>query len=403
MKVYVAPCGLGLGHIMRCEPVARKLQSKGVDVVFSTYLDGLDYAKRAGFKLMESVSISFQVKLDGTIDFKRTAATSGFSLGFHRFMKQVTGEIKNMRSYGPDVVLSDSRASSLVAARMLGLPTVLILNQYRVDIVDRPTWGSMSLFDRFFFIVANVFWVFIRTLIEGVWALSQIILIPDWPSPFTISIGNLAIPTRYAKKVKFIGPLVTAKQVNEESQARLKRSIGVSAEKPLVYAGVSGPKVERKYLADTLIEIFRSFPRDYEIILSRGDPRGSAKHIRVGNLKVFDWIENQIDYVRACDALVGRAGHGTIVKAITCGKPIVLIPIPDHMEQHRNAQRAVELGVAKIVAQENLNSSLLLEAIVEVLSSGVYANRSAAAAKMARELDGIGVATELTLHMARHS
>ena len=133
LRVYVAPCGIGLGHITRCEPIADALVSQGAEVVYSTYSDGLDYARRRRLPTLPTVSIGFKVKEDGTVDFKTTAATSGFSLGVRRFLEQLTAEIRNIKRFKPDVVLSDSRVSSLVAGKLMGVPVALILNQFRVE------------------------------------------------------------------------------------------------------------------------------------------------------------------------------------------------------------------------------------------------------------------------------
>ena len=163
--MYLAPCGIGLGHITRTVPIAEELKRSGNEIVYSTYLDGLDFAKQNRLPTFEAVPINFKVTSDGTIDFKYTAATSGFSLGIRMFLRQVTREIRYLRSFKPDVVFSDSRASSLIAARLLRIPVVLMLNQFRVEIVRRPTGRRMSLFDRFFFFIANLGWLFIRTAI----------------------------------------------------------------------------------------------------------------------------------------------------------------------------------------------------------------------------------------------
>jgi UDP-N-acetylglucosamine--N-acetylmuramyl-(pentapeptide) pyrophosphoryl-undecaprenol N-acetylglucosamine transferase len=75
MRVYFAPCGIGLGHVGRCIPIARKLEN--ADIVFSTYREGINYVKQEGFPLIEAPPIVFQVKPDGRVDFRQTAVTQG--------------------------------------------------------------------------------------------------------------------------------------------------------------------------------------------------------------------------------------------------------------------------------------------------------------------------------------
>jgi len=369
LRVYVAPCGIGLGHITRCEPIADALVSQGAKVVYSTYSDGLDYARRRGLPTLPTVSIGFKVKEDGTVDFKMTATTSGFSLGVKRFLEQLTAEIRNIKRFKPDVVLSDSRVSSLIAGKLMGVPVALILNQFRVEIVKRPSAKKITPVERLFFLIANIFWLFFRTLLGGIWARSNVMLIPDFPAPYTISASNLAIPKRYKKKVKLIGPIVSDEPKKRSSRGALNGSLFFASRKPLIYAAVSGPKTERTVLAGLLLESLGGFPSEYDVVISRGEPNGSSVPVRDRNLTVYGWIEDQYEVLEASSVVVSRAGHGTIMKSIMLGKPMILIPIPDHTEQYGNAKRASKLGLAEIVPQREVTTERLLDATKKLLHS----------------------------------
>jgi len=369
LRVYVAPCGIGLGHITRCEPIADALVSQGAEVVYSTYSDGLDYARRRGLPTLPTVSIGFKVKEDGTVDFKMTATTSGFSLGVKRFLEQLTAEIRNIKRFKPDVVLSDSRVSSLIAGKLMGVPVALILNQFRVEIVNRPSAKKITPVERLFFLIANIFWLFFRTFLGGIWARSNLMLIPDFPAPYTISASNLAIPKRYKKKVKLIGPIVSDEPKKRSSRGALNGSLFFASRKPLIYAAVSGPKTERTVLAGLLLESLGGFPSEYEVVISRGEPNGSSAPVRDRNLTVYGWIEDQYEVLEASSVVVSRAGHGTIMKSIMLGKPMILIPIPDHTEQYGNAKRASKLGLAEIVPQREVTTERLLDATKKLLHS----------------------------------
>lgn len=365
LRVYVAPCGIGLGHITRCEPIANALASAGAEVVYSTYSDGLDYARRRGLPTLPTVPIGFKVREDGTVDFKMTATTSGFSLGVRRFLRQLRAEIRNIKRFRPNVVLSDSRVSSLIAGKLMGVPVALILNQFRVDIVRKPSAKKITPVERLFFLIANIFWLFFRTFLGGVWARSDLMLIPDFPAPYTISASTLAIPKRYKKKVKLIGPIVS----DEPSRGPLNRSLFFACRKTLIYAAVSGPKTERNVLADLLLDSLKQFPSQCEVVVSRGEPNGSSAPVRDGNLTVYDWIEDQYEILKASDVVISRAGHGTIMKAIMLGKPMILVPIPDHTEQYGNAKRASQLGFAQTVPQGEVTAERLLDATRRLLES----------------------------------
>jgi UDP:flavonoid glycosyltransferase YjiC (YdhE family) len=395
LRVYLAPCGIGLGHIARTYPIAQELNARHITTVFSTYLDGLDFAKQNQLPTYEAPSINFRVKSDGTIDFKRTAATSGFSLGIRTLLRQLVREIQYMKEFKPNVVFSDSRASSLLAARLLHIPVVLMLNQFRVEIIRRPSHKRLTLFDRLFFLIANLVWLFVRTAIELVWGMSKIILIPDLPNPNTISIGNLAIPKRYDEKIKLIGPIVENQYGN--SLGGLRRN----SKRPQVYAAISGPRIEREILAKILVTALGDLSGKYDIVVSKGNPQGKSKPDEFKGIYVTDWIRNQEDCMKASDVVVARAGHGTIMKSLAYGKPMLLIPIPDHTEQYGNARRAESLHVAKVLDQGSLDSATLDSSLQELLR-GQYGKHAAKISESVSSLNAVQIACHIIENLAAH-
>ncbi len=402
LRVYLAPCGIGLGHTTRVRPIGEELNRRGVTTVYSTYLDGLDYARHNRLPTYEAVPINFKVTNEGAIDFRRTAATSGFSLGIRTFLRQIVREIQYLKQFRPDVVLSDSRASSLIAARLLRIPVALMLNQFRVEIIRRPTGRHLTLHDRLFFFVANIGWLFVRTVIQLVWGRSQIILIPDFPAPYTISLGNLAIPRRYNGKVKLIGPIVEQRDDSKTQKRAARRTLGFDSEHPLIYAAISGPNLERKILARILLHALQKMSKDYQIVLSRGEPRGKKTSRSEKGVRVFDWIENDRDILTASDLVIARAGHGTIMKALRYGKPMVLVPIPDHTEQYGNASRAAALQVAEIIDQDAVNTDSLRTKIESVLRSRKYAENSIRISNETSSTQAVIVASDVIESLARH-
>jgi UDP:flavonoid glycosyltransferase YjiC (YdhE family) len=169
--------------------------------------------------------------------------------------------------------------------------------------------------------------------------------------------------------------------------------------KPVIYAAISGPKIERTVLATLLKEALGPLSSKYDVTLSRGDPEGNPKPYLSNGIRVFDWIPNQDDYIIASDVIIGRAGHGTIMKSLVYGKPMLLIPIPDHTEQHGNAKRAESLRVARILAQKELNSQMLDSSLQELLSKETQEN-AMRISQSASPLRGIQFACDLIENMA---
>src|SRR4030065_2564468 len=270
MRCYFAPCGIGLGHVGRVMPIARKLVEKNVKLVFSTYTDGISYVEQENFPLIKAPPIGAQVKPDGSIDFRKTAINPGPFLASFMLLNQINSEIRSIEHFKPDVVVSDSRASSLLAADVLGIPRICILTQFQ-PIVPRKT--RLLHLARFADIVT-------LTLIGKIWSSVKALLIPDFPEPFTISIGNLTIPKSYRKNVKLIGPILPQHPKQLPTKEKLRERLELPKDKPIVFVPLSGPTSEEAFIPGIIRNILLDFPDEYEIVKSYGIPNADSEPIR---------------------------------------------------------------------------------------------------------------------------
>lgn len=387
MKVYLAVNGLGLGHMVRSQIVAKELSNSGADILFSTYLDGLEFARRLRLRCVEALPISYQVRSDGSVDLKTTSARVGFSLGVHRFLRQLTGEIRNMQRYKPDAVLIDSRLSSLVAARLLGIPVAVLLNQYRIYLLHNNDYPRRGLLDRLFFLIARLGWTFFAVLVSELWCLADTIIIPDFPPPLTIARYNLTIPRRHAHKVRFVGPLLDEEFRTELPKDTGLRKYGFNRGKTVLYAAISGPKQEREPLVRKILPLLSDFPGKFSVVASCGNPLGGTEPKQIGQARVYEWIDEQDDLLKACDMLISRAGHSTILKAMTLGKPVLLIPTPFQTEQLANASSARALGFALVLEQERLSKETLQATVERVLSDKAISEAALQIARSSTRFD----------------
>jgi len=359
MRVYFAPCGIGLGHVGRNTPIANKLREKNAQIIFSTYTDGIGYIQQEQLPLLKAPPIGFQVKPDGTIDFRLTTVKPGPFMSVYTFLKQVNFEISGMENFKPDVVVSDSRASPLIAARLLQLPRICILNQFQVIIPRKKRLLHLAKFADYGTL----------TLIGKVWT-SQTVLIPDFPPPYTIGAGNLNIPKAYSKRVKLIGPILPVNPNSLPRQEELRQRLKLSQDKPTIFVPISGPPMERAFLTETLKRILLGFPTEFEVIISLGHPNTENKPLHHNNVTIYDWIPNRFEYLKACDIAIARAGHGTLTQCMCYGRPIILIPTPSHTEQLNNAKQAANLGIAKVIQQEKISKEKLVATVMQILEDG---------------------------------
>ncbi|MGB9713372.1 MAG: UDP-N-acetylglucosamine--N-acetylmuramyl-(pentapeptide) pyrophosphoryl-undecaprenol N-acetylglucosamine transferase [Candidatus Bathyarchaeales archaeon] len=391
MRVYFAPCGIGLGHVGRCVPIAKKLLDEGVEVVFSTYREGIRYIEREKLPLIKALPIGFQVKPDGTVDFKQTAVNPGPFLASFTLLRQIDAEIRFIEGFKPDVVVSDSRASPILAARVLGVPRICILNQFQVIIPRKKRFLRLARF-------ADSITL---TLIGKIWTGGNTVLIPDFPPPYTICSGNLTIPKPYRKSVKLIGPILEVRPEELPTQEELRKKLQLPFDKPVIFVPISGPIRERAFLIGILRKILLNFPEDYEIVMSLGYPNADTNPVRHGNLTIYKWIPNRFEYLKACDIVIGRAGHGTLTQCLCYGKPLILVPTPNHTEQLWNAIQAEKLGVAEIIQQKELTREKLLKNVKQVLE-GEMPERLRIVQKEVVKYDGLGNAVKAVLEAAEN-
>jgi UDP:flavonoid glycosyltransferase YjiC (YdhE family) len=387
MKVYFGACGVGLGHVGRCVPVAKQLLKRGSEVLFSTYSDACDYVDHEGLPFVEAPPIHFAVREDGGVDFRKTTAYPG-AFSVFIFLDQVSAEIKYMRGFRPDIVVSDSRASTIMAAKLLGVPVLTVLNLYRAT-VPRV---------RRFLNLARIADGGIMTVVGRLWNAGEEILIPDFPSPYTLSEGNLVIPPRRRSSVRLIGPILNIRSSDLPSKEILRQKLHLG-DKPVIFVPISGPAKEKEYFTVQMLKILSKFPEEYEVVVSLANPNHTLVSRRERNVTIYDWLPNRFEYLKACDAVISRAGLGTITQSICFGKPSLIVPTPSHTEQLNNSRRAEELGVAKVLDQLKLDYDYVLSGVRELFEEG-YVERAERLRRDVSKFDGMETMVET---IERHS
>ena len=351
MRVYFAPNGIGLGHVGRCIPIARKLEN--AHIMFSTYREGINYVKQEGFPLIEAPPIVFQVKQDGSVDFRQTAVNPGPFIAPLTILEQVTSEVKTIQHFKPDVIVSDSRISPLVAGRLLRIPRICILNEFQPIIPRRTHYLRLAR-------LADSIGL---AILGKTWTSGNTVLIPDFPEPYTICEGNLNIPKSFRKTVRLIGPILPTHPDELPTEEDIRGKLGLPLDRPVIFVPISGPTLEKAFVTGVLRKILLEFPEEYEIVVSFGYPGADSKPLRHGNVTIYKWVPNRFEYLKACDVVIGRAGHGTITQCMCYGKPAILVPTPNHTEQLTNARQAQKFGAAQVILQKWLTKERLQEKV----------------------------------------
>jgi UDP:flavonoid glycosyltransferase YjiC (YdhE family) len=171
-----------------------------------------------------------------------------------------------------------------------------------------------------------------------------------------------------------------------KEQLRVKLQLPTS--KPFIFAPISGPTSEKAFVTGILRKILLDFPKEYEIVVSFGYPTADGGPVCHDNVTIYKWLPNRFEYLKACDLVIARAGHGTITQCMCYGKPAILVPTPNHTEQLTNEKQAQSLGVANVILQDRLTRTKLLENVQELLQAET-ANRLAEVQEEALKHDGL--------------
>lgn len=379
MKVYMSACGLGLGHASRCLALAEQAKKRGWEVAFSTYSgEAASLVKSRKFKTYEVPSMSYLLNGDGSVDLKLTLAKGPLEirkLGLH-----IALEAKNLERTKPNVVVSDSRLSTVLAAWALGIPSILIINQLKLIIPRRRPIKGAPLTAK-----QAVERIGCEVLSQA-WSKAHKIFIPDFPPPLTISRDNLEIPEKLKSKVKLIGPLLDENLQNPVSKAEAKQRLGI--QEPLILVSMGGLREERVKLLRAVVSSF-SHVEGLKVVVSASLPGGGRQILKRGGLEIHGWLPNHRELLKAADAIITHGGHTSIAEALVTATPMVIAPLSGHTERMGNARSMEKLGVARVVDLDREGAEGLKRAVREVLGDPSYRERAEKVSWMAARFKGV--------------
>jgi UDP:flavonoid glycosyltransferase YjiC (YdhE family) len=116
------------------------------------------------------------------------------------------------------------------------------------------------------------------------------------------------------------------------------------------------------------------------------------------NARLVEWVSYSRTIPR-CALVICHAGHGTMVRALACGSPVVCVPHAGDMAE--NAARADWAGVGVRVPWRLLSPTTLRLAVRRALARPSLAARARELAAAAAASDGAERAAELVEELAR--
>ncbi len=375
-KLHVSVYGSGLGHAARTSKLLKHLEDK-YTIYSTSWGEGEAYLNRLGYNCKEVPEVDVGWGDQDRMSFKKTVRNLPKFYG--SFGLQVYREIEIMKKEKPVLVLSDSRLSAIMAAEYIGIPSILLTNQLRINLPVLE--GKMMRFlER----------VNAETL-AAFWNSSKIIIVPDLPPPYTISQYSLSPLRLTENRLTYVGLFADPQPLKRQTLMN----------KPRVFFSLTGPLVSRKLVSKMMFRAARMLADSgkAEVTFSAGDPKGSQIPERIGNLLYYEWCPDTDVHIADSDLIVTRSGHSTISKLIMMGKPSILIPIPMHGEQWGNARKCQELGIARAYDQLSTSSSMLYEGIIDALHDSSLIQSAHKLREIANKHNGVRNAVNLVMKM----
>jgi UDP:flavonoid glycosyltransferase YjiC (YdhE family) len=155
---------------------------------------------------------------------------------------------------------------------------------------------------------------------------------------------------------------------NTSSDERLPAWIEDLPDAPTVYATLGTVHNTSTHIMQAILDGLRDEPINLIATTGRDvDPAIFGE--QPAHVHVERYIPQSLVFPN-CDLVIAHGGSGTVRDAITHGLPMVIIPVA--ADQHVNAKRCAELGIARGISPEHRTPEAIREAALEVLRDTTY-------------------------------
>ena len=372
---YLAPYGVGLGHASRMVLLADRLKSDGIGARFSTFGEAASYVEMRGYPCARVPPVEFSWSIEG--GFSVSHSISQIPKWFSNFARQISAESRNISACAPSVVLSDSRLSPIFAARLLSVPSVVILNQ--IKLLLSPRLRQLA--------VARLFENIVAEFLGTAWSAADRILVPDLPPPYTISEDNLWSVN--SAKLEYIGFTSPRPSVSNEAANRAASRLGFDLSRPVVFGHISGPAQTRIPMLKKIVEALKDLD-GVQSVISEGKPGGDTEPRKIaGQCWYYEWCPIRDEIFSISDAVILRGGHAALSQALQFGKPVVTIPIENHGEQLGNSAKLQAMGAGVMLNPKGLTPKSIRDSVLNVLGDSNYAQNAKRLMELSAKFDGI--------------
>ncbi len=209
-------------------------------------------------------------------------------------------------------------------------------------------------------------------------------------SPALCIVGTfpaLEYPRDWPAHVEVVGPLLWEPPFDE---VRLP-----AGDAPLILIAPSTAQDPQQRMLRAAISGLASLPVR---VLATTNRRPLARSVRVGaNASLVNWLSYSRTMPHAA-LIVCHVGHGTLARALVCGRPVVAVPHSGDMGE--NAARVDWAGVGVRLPWRFMTPTTVRAAVARVLGDASYAQRAGELASWAAAHDAATRAADLVEQLA---
>jgi UDP:flavonoid glycosyltransferase YjiC (YdhE family) len=273
------------------------------------------------------------------------------------FLKRcLEAESRILEEFKPDLVVSDLRNTTGVAASSLGIPSLSIHNT-----------------KLFLYPLSEVIPMVLDTLHDigveerdAAKIFGDVLVVPDFSmfEPLsTIPEPMLKIIMGSVREIFYSGPLLRSNPSDLPAKLELKRQYG-HVELPLVFITFGGSPTGAEYLKKVLAGLMGL--EAHFVIITGHNVAADALLPLADQLKIaaprsvvslFEYTDHSLAFMKAADVAIIHGGHGTTMEGIMCGTPLIIIP--HNKEQEENGLRSVNLGTGTLLKPQNIESEVM--------------------------------------------
>lgn len=350
MNVLICPCGEGLGHTTRCRALAEEFVRQGHKVAFAAYGSSAEYLRRYKFKVYDSdAEISLAGKA-GKFSMKESIMNSKGV--FYKMLKATYKECRAIEDFKADIIISDTKYSALLAAKIKGLKSIIIVNQNTM---------SMHGIKRF---IGYVVYGSIKNLNK----MADRVVVPDFAPPYTVCEYNVSAKNN---KLYFSGPLVISESWRN----------GNRGEK-YILSLIGGFSYRSRILKKINKLALKRRDKNFKLVCGISDVKNLKK---AKNIEIINFAKNMDILWKDCEMSVTHAGHSTLMEMICHEKPGIIIPDAGHFEQENNARKISKLGCGIYIEHNELSLKRLNNAINEIATNDKYKKNAKKLGMLARK------------------